>query len=142
MASDSDVPNSIPALSETHSQPAQWTEAVKKIQPVDDFRNLPQVPCARESLMYGIASAAGIGAIRFLNGGPRVAANWAVGTFVFISIASWEVCRRARDREQQTMRMIVEKYPQRNIRVAMQKAEEARAQASAGDAGNNPTGAS
>jgi len=93
---------------------------------VEDFRNLPQYPCARESLLYGIASGTAIGAVRTMNTNIRVASNWAVGTFIFVSAASWTICRAARARELRTTQAIIEKYPERNVRIARQRAEEKR----------------
>jgi hypothetical protein len=39
----------------------------KRIDPLDDFRRIPTMPCARESLLYGIGTGAGVGGIRFLS---------------------------------------------------------------------------
>ncbi|KAF9510956.1 hypothetical protein BS47DRAFT_1213102 [Hydnum rufescens UP504] len=99
-------------------------EAIKRINVVDDFRNLPRYPCARESLMYGMATGTAIGAVRNI----RTASNWAVGTFIFVAAASWSVCRAARERELRTTQAIIEKFPERNVRVARQRAEERRGQ--------------
>jgi len=90
-------------------------------------------------LMYGIASGTGIGALRFLNSGPKIAANWAVGTFVFVSCMSWMVCRRNRAEELSTMQMIIDKYPERHARYAKEQYQAARAKQSAkgGDSTSN-----
>lgn len=39
----------------------------KRIDPIQDFKRIPSMPCARESLLYGIGTGAGIGGIRFLS---------------------------------------------------------------------------
>jgi hypothetical protein len=74
----------------------------------DDFKNIERVPCARQSLVYGIAGGTAIGCTRYLTSSklphyflseidpnligildPFVASNWAVASFVLISAASW-----------------------------------------------------
>ena len=67
------------------------------------------MPCARNSLLSGIASGAGVGFIRAMGTSmgeviavwytslivhstdPFVASNWAVGTFMVISLGTWYV---------------------------------------------------
>lgn len=39
----------------------------KRIDPVADFKRIPSMPCARESLLYGIGTGAGIGGIRYVS---------------------------------------------------------------------------
>ncbi|KAI6114393.1 hypothetical protein F5141DRAFT_1106326 [Pisolithus sp. B1] len=63
------------------------------------------MPCAWHSLLTGIASGAGVGVIRAIGATPFVASNWAVGTFMDISLGSW--CRVAR---------VVEEIPNRVIK--------------------------
>jgi hypothetical protein len=36
----------------------------KRLSPLDDLRHLDQIPCARTSLMSGIASGVGLGVVR------------------------------------------------------------------------------
>lgn len=76
----------------------------------NDLKNIEQVPCARQSFVYGIAGGAAIGCTRFLTSSkysfsfflfhlcslcpledPVVASNWAVASFVIISAVSWYV---------------------------------------------------
>ncbi|KAF8315751.1 uncharacterized protein EI90DRAFT_310087 [Cantharellus anzutake] len=101
-------------------------DAIRTIQPVDDLKKLPTYPCARESLMYGIASGAAIGAVRTMNASIRSSCNWGMGAFIFISGASWAICRAAREKELHTMKTIVEKFPERNIKIAQKRAEQRR----------------
>lgn len=92
-------------------------QAIKQIDPVEDFRRIPSMPCARESLLYGIGTGAGVGGIRFLSS-RRVllSCHWAVGTFVLVSSFSWYTCRSALSKEHRIMKTIAEKFPQRNIK--------------------------
>jgi cytochrome c oxidase assembly protein subunit 20 len=73
----------------------------------EPLKSVEKIPCARNSLLSGIASGAGIGVIRGISAGQFslrslpisltgfkwlgafVASNWAVGTFVVVSIGSW-----------------------------------------------------
>ncbi|KAG8862415.1 hypothetical protein FRB96_001485 [Tulasnella sp. 330] len=101
--------------------------AFKQVNVVEDFKRLPEIPCARNALMYGIASGSGIGCVRFMSAGPKRAANWAVGTFVFVSSVAWTICRRDRAKENQTMQAIIQQYPERHARVAKERALAAKA---------------
>ncbi|XAO23318.1 hypothetical protein I312_102096 [Cryptococcus bacillisporus CA1280] len=90
--------------------------AVSRINPKQDLENIGQIPCARNSLLYGIAGGVGVGAVRFLGSRkPWLAANWAVGSFIAISIFQWETCNRARRKELAQMRVIQERYPHRHV---------------------------
>ncbi|KAG8955872.1 hypothetical protein FRC04_006319 [Tulasnella sp. 424] len=110
--------------SSTTSNPSlqDYSKALKQVSVVDDFKRLPEIPCARNSLMYGIASGAGIGALRYLNAGPKAAANWAMGAFVFISCTAWTVCRRERAQELEVMQTMQRQYPDRHARQAKERA--------------------
>ncbi|KAL6308348.1 hypothetical protein BKA93DRAFT_695459, partial [Sparassis latifolia] len=79
-------------------------EAVKKIG---------EIPCARSSLLSGIASGTGIGVIRGMSAGPFVACNWAVGTFALISLGTWTICRRSLEEERRRIQQVVEQLPKR-----------------------------
>ncbi|CAD6938286.1 unnamed protein product [Tilletia controversa] len=88
--------------------------AVSKLSPIDDFKNLGKVPCARSSLLTGMATAAGVIGVTAIAGrGLRKSLNWGVGSFCFVSVASWEICRRQRRAEQNRMKMIIETFPNR-----------------------------
>ncbi|EJD50541.1 hypothetical protein AURDEDRAFT_135388 [Auricularia subglabra TFB-10046 SS5] len=81
-------------------------EAVKLINVKDDMRDIAEMPCARKSLMTGIASGVGVGVIRGVTVRPYVACNWAMGTFMLISISTWQVCRARRAKEMQQVAFI------------------------------------
>ncbi|KZT09235.1 uncharacterized protein LAESUDRAFT_735510 [Laetiporus sulphureus 93-53] len=79
-------------------------EAVKRVG---------EIPCARSSLLSGIASGVGVGVIRGLSAGPFVASNWAVGTFVVISLGTWTVCQKSLHEERRRIQQVVEQIPKR-----------------------------
>ncbi|KAE8540006.1 hypothetical protein D1P53_003944 [Cryptococcus gattii VGV] len=86
--------------------------AVSRINPKQDLENIGQIPCARNSLLYGIAGGVGVGAVRFLGSRkPWLAANWAVAD----KNADRETCNRARRKELAQMRIIQERYPHRHV---------------------------
>ncbi|OWZ61572.1 hypothetical protein J008_01776 [Cryptococcus neoformans] len=90
--------------------------ALRRINPKQDLENIGKIPCARNSLLYGIAGGVGVGAVRFLGSRkPWLAANWAVGSFIAISVFQWETCNRARRKELAQMRVIQERYPHRHV---------------------------
>ncbi|CEL62531.1 hypothetical protein RSOLAG1IB_04887 [Rhizoctonia solani AG-1 IB] len=92
-------------------------EAIKRIDPLQDFKRIPSMPCARESLLYGIGTGAGIGGIRFISSRSILTScHWAVGTFILVSSFSWYTCRSALSKEQMVMRTIAERYPERNAK--------------------------
>jgi len=73
-------------------------DALSTINPLADLQRLPQVPCARYSLMFGILAGSSVGALRFVfsrAGRPKswseavTAANWAVGTWGVGSLGAW-----------------------------------------------------
>ncbi|KAI0754710.1 hypothetical protein C8Q80DRAFT_1140492 [Daedaleopsis nitida] len=64
-------------------------EAFKRISPRDDLNRINEIPCARGSLLSGIASGVGIGVIRGMSSSVFVASNWAMGTFMLISLGTW-----------------------------------------------------
>lgn len=53
---------------------AETGQTSKILHPVDDFKKLPEVPCARNALMNGIAGGSAIGAIRYLGAGENICA--------------------------------------------------------------------
>ncbi|KAI6147127.1 hypothetical protein BKA82DRAFT_1004536 [Pisolithus tinctorius] len=91
-------------------------EACKRISIVDDFQRLGEMPCARHSLLTGIASGAGVGVIRAISASPFVASNWAVGTFMVISLGSWTICQRNLQAERRRVARVVEEMPKRFIK--------------------------
>ncbi len=74
----------------------------------------------------GMATAAGVTGISLVAGrGLRRGLNWGVGSFCFVSLASWETCRRNIKAEQMRMRTVIEGY--RKSRVNQQSATSALA---------------
>ncbi|ODN84329.1 hypothetical protein L202_00303 [Cryptococcus amylolentus CBS 6039] len=93
-----------------------FKSAFGRIKPKNDLENLGKMPCARNSLLYGIAGGTGIGAVRFLGSRrPWSAANWAVGSFLAITLFQWETCQRARRIELAQMKAIQDRYPHRHV---------------------------
>ncbi|KAF6828577.1 mitochondrial cytochrome c oxidase protein 20-like protein [Colletotrichum plurivorum] len=110
------------------------SEAVKTIK-TEDFLTVSQTPCARDGFLAGIASGAGLGALKYVFrarnldysheiGTPLKAANWAVGGFLMGSIASFEYCQYQRRQERVRMKRTVEVYQET---MAEKRAREAEA---------------
>ncbi|KAL4069887.1 hypothetical protein V8B97DRAFT_1871887, partial [Scleroderma yunnanense] len=90
-----------------------------RISIVDDFERLGEIPCARHSLLNGIASGAGVGVIRAISTSMLsviLASNWAVGTFVVISLGSWTICQKNLEAERRRVAMVVEEMPKRFLK--------------------------
>ncbi|TVY80626.1 Cytochrome c oxidase protein [Lachnellula suecica] len=91
-------------------QNPKLSEAVKTVR-IEDFKQVHMYPCVRESLLTGIGGGFGVGAVRAIWGRSRSipkAANWAVGTFVFLSLGSYEFCQYRRMLEKSHMKRAVE----------------------------------
>ncbi|KAJ7288040.1 hypothetical protein C8J57DRAFT_1047742, partial [Mycena rebaudengoi] len=75
--------------------------------------HIGEVPCARNSLLSGIASGVGIGFIRGISAGPMIAGNWGVGTFALVSTVSWYalMCVQKIESQQQLTRMAIQNLP-------------------------------
>ncbi|KCV72226.1 hypothetical protein H696_01626 [Fonticula alba] len=77
--------------------------AVASIRPSEDLARIGSIPCARESLLYGISTSVIIGACALLSKRPIIkAVNYSILSFGLVSITSWEYCRyhwRIRDRQ-------------------------------------------
>ncbi|KAJ7029276.1 hypothetical protein C8F04DRAFT_45050 [Mycena alexandri] len=77
----------------------------------DSFRSaihIAEVPCARSSLLSGIAAGVGIGFIRGLSANPVVAGSWAIGTWAVISVTSWNICQNKIAKQQELTRMAIQ----------------------------------
>lgn len=95
----------------TKTEATKLRAALSSIDPVKDFSRIGSIPCARGSLLMGMATAAGVAGISLVAGrGLRRGLNWGVGSFCFVSLASWETCRRNIKAEQMRMRTVVESY--------------------------------
>ncbi|KAF8258213.1 hypothetical protein EI94DRAFT_1623915 [Lactarius quietus] len=77
------------------------------------FKRIGEIPCARNSLLSGIASGVGIGVVRGLSVGPFAASNWAMGTFMLVSLGTWTICQRNIQEERRRVQTIVEQLPKR-----------------------------
>ncbi|KAH9889924.1 hypothetical protein C8Q73DRAFT_706002 [Cubamyces lactineus] len=91
-------------------------EAIKRISVRDDLSHINEIPCARNSLLSGIASGVGIGVIRGMSASVFVASNWAVGTFMLISMGTWTICQRNREEERRRVQQVVEAIPKRFVK--------------------------
>ncbi|GAA98837.1 uncharacterized protein L969DRAFT_64108 [Mixia osmundae IAM 14324] len=103
---------SAPALpGQDRSSTNQFMIALRSIRPREDLTRLLQHPCARNALLIGIGGGTAVGAIRFL-GSQRVwsSTNWAVATFGFASLTSWETCNRSRKAEGQRIQAAREAF--------------------------------
>jgi len=88
-------------------------EAFKRLSPREDLERIGEIPCARNSLLSGIASGVGIGVVRGLSVGPFAASNWAMGTFMLVSLGTWTICQRNIQEERRRVQTIVEQLPER-----------------------------
>ncbi|TFK27696.1 hypothetical protein FA15DRAFT_666155 [Coprinopsis marcescibilis] len=79
-------------------------------------RHVTEIPCARNSLLYGIAGGAGIGFVRALSSAPMVAGHWAVGTFALISLGSWHICQKQIRDERAKVEQIISSLPPRKVK--------------------------
>jgi cytochrome c oxidase assembly protein subunit 20 len=92
---------------------ADVREAFKRLSPYDDMQRVGEIPCARNSLLSGIASGVGVGVIRGLSVHPLSASHWAVGTFMLVSVGTWTICQRKILEERQRVQTVVEQLPKR-----------------------------
>jgi len=100
-----------------------YWHATKKISPVDDLKNMGNIPCTRNSLLAGIASGLGVGFIRSMNTKMIYAGNWAVVTFALVSITSWNICRSQIMKERQTMQWVKDEATRQRTARRQQQAE-------------------
>ncbi|KAK7048605.1 hypothetical protein R3P38DRAFT_2870389 [Favolaschia claudopus] len=80
----------------------------------DSFRSavhIGEVPCARNSLLAGIASGVGIGFIRGMSAHPVVAGSWGMFTWAVISLTSFHFCTKRLEDQRQLTRLAIEKLP-------------------------------
>ncbi|KAN0123370.1 Protein of unknown function (DUF3767) domain containing protein [Russula decolorans] len=92
---------------------ADVREAFKRLSPYDDMQRVGEIPCARNSLLSGIASGVGVGVIRGLSVHPLSASHWAVGTFMLVSLGTWTICQQKILEERQRVQTVVEQLPKR-----------------------------
>ncbi|GAA5985627.1 hypothetical protein JCM10908_007048 [Rhodotorula pacifica] len=119
-----------PPVTDSAPQKATVLDAVRTIDPLSDLQRLPNMPCARYSLLFGIVAGVSVGAMRFifsrtgrrgsLRGGTEspwsevaVAANWAVGAWGVGSLGAWETCRARQTSEAARMQALVSEIKSR-----------------------------
>jgi len=90
-------------------------EAFKRLSPREDLERIGEIPCARNSLLSGIASGVGVGVVRGLSVGPFAASNWAMGTFMLVALGTWTICQRNIQEERRRVQTIVEQLPKRVV---------------------------
>ncbi|GLB38234.1 putative protein of unknown function (DUF3767) [Lyophyllum shimeji] len=86
---------------------------------VDVFQSVTHfsdIPCARNSLLGGIASGAGIGVVRGISSSALVAGNWAMATFVIVSLGSYHLCQKQMADERKVVTKVIESMPRRVVK--------------------------
>ncbi|KAK7028106.1 hypothetical protein VNI00_014921 [Paramarasmius palmivorus] len=83
---------------------------------VETVKHLGQVPCARNSLLTGLASGAGMAFIRGMSVAPITAGHWFAATFVVVSMGSWHLCQKQIADERQKVQQIIESSPKRVLK--------------------------
>ncbi|THG96518.1 hypothetical protein EW145_g7766 [Phellinidium pouzarii] len=105
----------------------RWTDlklAVQRISFWDDLRHIGEIPCAPQQPPHGHRRRHGHRVRKFecvtpsSPAEPFVAANWAMGTFVVVSLGAWNVCQSAIRREREQVRVVVEQMAARKLRFA------------------------
>ncbi|ORY83759.1 hypothetical protein BCR37DRAFT_378741 [Protomyces lactucae-debilis] len=96
-----------------HSTQQQQQPAIKEAIStitLQDLAHINEVPCARQALLYGVGSACLLGATKFF-WTRRVghSLNWGAGTFVAMSLATFEGCRFQRFQERNRMKYAVDR---------------------------------
>ncbi|KAF7722579.1 hypothetical protein EC973_002932 [Apophysomyces ossiformis] len=100
------------ATSDDTSRPT-FTDALKTVK-MEDFKDLNRIPCARNSLLYGMGAGLGLGSIRYIaTSKVPSAANWAVGAFCGVSIIAFEMCQMQRKQKLEKLHMIVKETESR-----------------------------
>lgn len=74
---------------------------------------MTSIPCARTSLLSGIASGLGIGIVRGLSAGALTAGNWGVGAFLVVSLGTFQMCQNKMAREREQVTKIIENMPRK-----------------------------
>ncbi|OAD67496.1 hypothetical protein PHYBLDRAFT_151404 [Phycomyces blakesleeanus NRRL 1555(-)] len=83
---------------------------------LEDFKDVPKIPCARNAMLYGMGAGTGVGAVRYLMK-QRIptAANWAVAVFCGVSAVSFELCQMARKQKLEKLQLIIKATDSRPI---------------------------
>ncbi|GAA5981569.1 hypothetical protein JCM11641_004100 [Rhodosporidiobolus odoratus] len=134
-----------PSEASLPSEPAQKPtilDAARTISPITDLQRLPEIPCSRNSLLFGIVAGAAVGGLRFvfsrtarrgrLYGGESgwseigSAANWAVGAWGVGSLGAWETCRARQTAEAARMHALVTEIKQKRAAKLARQADRER----------------
>lgn len=92
---------------------------------VEDFVNLPQVPCFRNAMLTGMGMGLTVGAVTFASRrSVSRATNWLFGGFLVGSIVSWEQCRFRMMRSKRNVRHAQEVLKHREKAETMRKQHE------------------
>ncbi|TFY78965.1 hypothetical protein EWM64_g5049 [Hericium alpestre] len=103
---------------QTETTGNKWSdlrEAAKRLS-TDDLHRIGEIPCARNALLTGIASGVGVGVLRGLRATPFVASNWAMATFMAVSLGSWTVCQWNIEAERRKIQRVVEELPKLKLK--------------------------
>ncbi|KAG5719274.1 hypothetical protein E4T56_gene13369 [Termitomyces sp. T112] len=110
VSSGSSIP---PPPSKLPSPTGNWfVDAYQSVIHVGD------IPCARNSLLGGIAGGLGIGIVRAMSASAFVAGNWACATFVLISFGSFQICQNRLANERKSVTRVIESMPRRVVKQA------------------------
>ncbi|KAF5369286.1 hypothetical protein D9758_002604 [Tetrapyrgos nigripes] len=118
-------PPSSPDVSSSTESPQQTLPPPQDVptNPVEFLKNVDKIPCARNSFLTGIAGGAGMAFIRGMSVAPIVAGHWFAGTFLVLSLGSWQLCQAKIERERQNVARIIESGPKRTLRKAEEGTE-------------------
>jgi len=114
-----------------HAGPVSFTEAVETVK-IGELSEVAKYPCVRNALLQGIGAGFGAGGLRFVAGGHVFrCVNWACGTFLAASMASYEWCQYGRRCERREMKRNIEIVTEGRKDQARKKMEQQREEAEA-----------
>ncbi|KAI8366014.1 uncharacterized protein BYT42DRAFT_150499 [Radiomyces spectabilis] len=95
-------------MSNTSSSEEPTVVNALKTVKLEDFKDVPKIPCARNAFLYGMGAGVSVGAVRFLaKRSIPTAANWAVAAFCGVAAVSFEMCQMERKQKLEKLRMII-----------------------------------
>ncbi|KAJ3717120.1 hypothetical protein C8R42DRAFT_189806 [Lentinula raphanica] len=83
---------------------------------IEAAKNVEKLPCARNSLLTGLAAGTGVAFIRGVSTAPIVAGHWFTFTFVAVSAIAHQVCMRQMEAERKQVMQIIESAPKRTLK--------------------------
>jgi cytochrome c oxidase assembly protein subunit 20 len=127
--------------------PVTFSEAYETVK-LSELPEVAKYPCVRNALLTGIASGFGAGGLRFIVGGKVFrhpmpdfrlmlaghvfrCVNWACGTFLAGSMASYEWCQYGRRCERREMKRNIEIVTEGRKEQARKKMEQQKEEAEA-----------